>query len=777
MRERIVLRDLLSVPLSDTEWQKIAVNNPVLPQQERLIINCEGVNPNDLNSEQVSYLFFYILQNQWQVHEYTDVFRGCGDEFSDFLDDVIERRITVNMPNINNNQELSSGTTLDNRYKIISSIGHGNFGQTYLAEDLRSPTYRKCVVKQFKPIASQQGTISVAKSLFEREAKTLEQLQNPCIPKLLAYFEENKELYLVQEYIDGTPLDKLVQPNRPRTQQELINILKDILEPLNYLHERNIIHRDIKPSNLIRRNQDNKIVLIDFGAVKATTVLNPNGGQNKTIIGTAGYMPPEQSMGNPCLSSDIYAVGMVAIQAATGLNPLDLPRDSQTQELIWQDKALQLEQGLKDILQKMVCYNCVHRYPTAKETLEAIKEWEDSPQPPPPPPRLEKLLVALKEKKSIVYVGGVLGLAVIALGLKSLPYFHKAKISTDTVTIGTLWTPESYTKLTDHLKEELVPANYFDYLQGKKITVIINGDKTLDYEEARNRIKNKQWDVAFTNSPINSIFAKEQGYSYVGAMFPDSPGYQGGLFVTNDSAIQSIDDIKPDTKVALGSFNSASSFYVPAYALYGKTISVDLGNRGQKIIQKVKNGEVDVGAAAIGDSIKRDDPALRIIYVSSQIPGAGVYLSPNLSTRDQDALKKVMSTASKEAQKDANYGVNTPEPDYTEFKKVIARVDNILVCSDFQKNPVNLYCPNGDIYQLSGVINGATIKANNYLLRVVSTDKKIYNVAVPKTLVAAIFGSDDLKKLQNQPVDIRIPSSPEGSNINITQSRQLRLKQ
>lgn len=380
-----------------------------------------------------------------------------------------------------------------------------------------------------------------------------------------------------------------------------------------------------------------------------------------------------------------------------------------------------------------------------------------------------------KPKWAQLVIPGILVLGAIALAIKSIPYFQKPKISTNTLTIGTLWTSESQNKLAEHLKKELVPSNYWEFLQGKQINIIINGDKTLPYEEAQNRIQNKQWDIAFTNSPVISIFAKDQGYSYLAAMFPESPGYHSGLFVPIDSPINSLDDIKPETIVALGSLNSASSFYMPTYALYGKTISVDMDNRGRKIIEKVKKGEADIGAAAIGDSIKRDDPELKIIYVSSQIPGAGVYLSPQLSPSDQEAIKQVMLSAPKDVQKQANYGPNIPEPDYTEFKKVIERVETILVCSDFKKNPVNLFCPEAGILSIAGKINGGAIKGNNYLLKVVSQDNKIYTIVLEKNLLGRIFGSDDLSKVQNKSIQITVPfSSPQG-NIKITQPRQLKL--
>jgi serine/threonine-protein kinase len=237
---------------------------------------------------------------------------------------------------------------------------------------------------------------------------------------------------------------------------------------------------------------------------------------------------------------------------------------------------------------------------------------------------------------------GIILLLPITAFLYSIPYFTRVKLSQTEITIGTLWKPEATQDLADFLEAKSVPSNYFDFLQGKKIRVRINGDSTLAYKEAESRMESKQWDIAFTNSPILSVSAKENSYKYVAGMFPRSNFYQSGLFVRTDSSIRSLRDIQASTRVGLGSFSSASSFYMPVYDLYGKSITANVGNRGGAIINLVKEGKVEIGAAAIGDSIRGDDPTIRIIHVSRDIPGAGVYASPNLSTSDYEQIRQLM---------------------------------------------------------------------------------------------------------------------------------------
>jgi len=251
------------------------------------------------------------------------------------------------------------GTILRNHYKIIDTLGSGGFGDTYLAEDLDLPRNPKCVVKHLKPKTSDPTVFPVALKLFEREAEALYELgrDSDQIPKLLAHFQEGTEFYLVQEFIEGHDISKELTDGKKLSESYTITLLTGILEALAVAHQKNIIHRDIKPQNLMRRKSDNKIVLIDFGAVKEISVLttaNQPGATTLTVtVGTPGYMPSEQSNGKPKLSSDIYAVGIVGIKALTGKEPKDLPTDQDTENIIWWHET-RVSNYLANILDKMV---------------------------------------------------------------------------------------------------------------------------------------------------------------------------------------------------------------------------------------------------------------------------------------------------------------------------------------------------------------------------------------------------------------------------------------
>lgn len=220
----------------------------------------------------------------------------------------------------------------------------------------------------------------------------------------MAYFEEKQEFYLVQEFIYGHPLGKELPPGKKWTESQVIQMLIEVLKILEFVHSQGVIHRDIKPDNLIRNALDHKLFLIDFGAIKqvrsqaATTsretnqrvmplgnrlaMLSRGNAQNAiasshnniTIaVGTPGYMPSEHIRKVPRPSSDIYALGMMAIQALTGIHPHKLQDDPHTGEIVWQHLAF-VSSELASILTKMTRYHFKDRYQTATETLYALEE-------------------------------------------------------------------------------------------------------------------------------------------------------------------------------------------------------------------------------------------------------------------------------------------------------------------------------------------------------------------------------------------------------------------
>lgn len=276
---------------------------------------------------------------------------------------------------------------LRGRYKIIDLISDNTgFGITYLAEDLDLPNNPKCVVKQLnRQKLSELGSensdeLEKIIELFYRESESLYKLGNhPQIPCLFARFKENDEYYLVQEYIRGDDLCSEIIPTRLLNERQTIKLLQEILEVLVFVHDNNYIHRDLKPANIMRREHDQKIVLIDFGAVKEivseiNTFINLSKSESclPTIIGTPPYAPIEQLNTAPKVkfANDIHAVGIIGIEALTG------SRDDINN---WRRNSnIEVSNDLAIILDRMTHRNYQQRYQNAREALQALKKIEKS---------------------------------------------------------------------------------------------------------------------------------------------------------------------------------------------------------------------------------------------------------------------------------------------------------------------------------------------------------------------------------------------------------------
>ncbi|MBD2211403.1 serine/threonine protein kinase [Nostoc linckia FACHB-104] len=274
---------------------------------------------------------------------------------------------------------------LRNRYRPIQLLGNGGFGKTYLAEDL-DKLNEYCVIKQFAPRVQGTAAINKATELFEQEARRLQQLgEHPQIPTLLAYFEEENNLYLVQQFINGQNLLAELKQQGTFKEEKIWEVLLDLLNILKTVHQHKVIHRDIKPENIIRRSTDNKLVLIDFGISKllTMTVINNPG----TIIGSPGYAPLEQMQdGKAYPASDLYSVGATCFHLLSGIHPWIMWEQqgygwvSSWRKHLQQPQSSELEKILDKLLQK----DYQQRYQSAEEVLQDFSSPLPSPSPVQP---------------------------------------------------------------------------------------------------------------------------------------------------------------------------------------------------------------------------------------------------------------------------------------------------------------------------------------------------------------------------------------------------------
>ncbi|WP_181314399.1 serine/threonine protein kinase [Phormidesmis priestleyi] len=304
---------------------------------------------------------------------------------------------------------ISLGTLLRQRYLIKQVLGQGGFGRTYLAID-QERFNEPCVLKEFTVPYQDDALVEKAKTLFQREASTLYQIQHPQIPRFWAAFEDEQRLFLVQDFVKGQTYRSLLQARKQKGQAfsetEVLHLLNYLLPVLSYLHDRDIVHRDISPENIILRSHNQGFeqlfgqpasenlpvelpVLIDFGAVKEAASHWPIVS-SITRVGKVGYAPPEQlQTGNVSPHSDLYALGATSLVLLTGREPQGL-LDSQTLAWQWQPYA-KISGLLALVLQKMLALQPGDRYQSARETwadlqplMEAMQRTLLNPMLSPP---------------------------------------------------------------------------------------------------------------------------------------------------------------------------------------------------------------------------------------------------------------------------------------------------------------------------------------------------------------------------------------------------------
>jgi serine/threonine-protein kinase len=287
---------------------------------------------------------------------------------SSFHSDILEQ---TQLGRMCGSQEL-----FRDRYQILRMLGRGGFGVTFLAKDAYLPSQPQCVIKQLCPRFTDYPALVSARERFEREAKTLSLLgSHSQIPRLLDYFSIDEEFYLVQEYVRGYTLARLIRRIGPISEAAVKKLLGEMLPLLQYIHQNRVIHRDIKPQNVIRCQDDGRLVLIDFGAVKEIAQFGDTGGKTATtnFIGTVGFAPPEQFALRPVYASDIYALGVTCLYLLTGKAPLDFESNRRSGEIIWRN-TVDVSEPFAQILDRMLVISLQERYQSAGAILRSLNK-------------------------------------------------------------------------------------------------------------------------------------------------------------------------------------------------------------------------------------------------------------------------------------------------------------------------------------------------------------------------------------------------------------------
>ncbi|MGB3787483.1 MAG: serine/threonine-protein kinase [Phormidesmis sp.] len=279
-------------------------------------------------------------------------------------------------------QACGSLLTVGDRYRLTSLLGQGGFGRTFLAMRLTSDAQADqrqaslCVIKQIyqsSPRLQSGGSSSSFDSSFNAEAGRLRKLgEHPQIPRLLEAIASEQGHFLVQEYAPGQNLQQQVDADGPWAEDRVRSLLKSLLNVLQYVHSFQIIHRDIKPANIVsrsglahdkdRRESAPSPMLVDFGAAKSV-----RHSEAKTVIGSAGYAAPEQSMGQATFASDVYSLGLTCLYLLTGLHPFEL-YSAVEDRWVWQDYLpTPVDSRFAQVLNQMVARSLQQRYSSMEQ--------------------------------------------------------------------------------------------------------------------------------------------------------------------------------------------------------------------------------------------------------------------------------------------------------------------------------------------------------------------------------------------------------------------------
>ena len=279
-------------------------------------------------------------------------------DLSDPISPVTNLKKTMHVP----------GSILDRRYQIIQKLGEA--GRTYLAKDLQVDGDARCVVEQLNPNCDSEENWQIIKRHLLNEIVVLERLgDHPQIPQFYGYFIEERQFYLVREYIDGDNLEQQVE-RKIFDEASTIYLIQDTLRILDFLHKTNVVHRNVRPVHLIKRKLDNTFVLINFGALEEIESIKIDlEGRliRDRLTPNWFYSAPEQKAGDYNFSSDLYALALTAIYALTGRSPQEISGNYR-----WQEQC-QISPQLKAILNKMIAPTVERRYKSALEVLYDLR--------------------------------------------------------------------------------------------------------------------------------------------------------------------------------------------------------------------------------------------------------------------------------------------------------------------------------------------------------------------------------------------------------------------
>lgn len=338
------------------------------------------------------------------------------------------------------------GQVLIERYRILSLQASTPFGDTYLASDLYRPGYPHCVLKHLKPLSDTPKTPRLLRILLEKKVVVRQKLgRGNCAPQILNFFDVEQQFYIVEEIVPGHSLHQELLPNHRLSEGHALKLLQDLLKILDGIHRQQVLHLDICPENIVRRMPDGQLLFTNFRLIREISTPRGDSYPRKPATRlpidrmTAPYQPLEQLYGLPEPASDLYAVGMILIQALTGLSAPEImglrrQTDDGMGNILWHPYT-DASRGLIACLDRMVKQRVQERYQSTAQVLQDLEPLWHSPtldrrRLPPAPSNRQELTVRQPtvQQPTTMHswlMGGILGLFLV-IGSVGLFLFNRA---------------------------------------------------------------------------------------------------------------------------------------------------------------------------------------------------------------------------------------------------------------------------------------------------------------------------------------------------------------
>jgi eukaryotic-like serine/threonine-protein kinase len=403
-------------------------------------------------------------------------------------------------------------------YQIVKVLGLGRSGITYLAQDIDTIELPLCVIKEIQPINNSESNSALIQAMFEAQGSIAYRVgQHPQVPSIVAKFEEDGHRYLVREYIEGELLSQELIPGTIWSQTQVFDFLMDLIGVLCFVHSFNYIHQDINPHNIIRRHDDGRFNLIGFSTVKDLGCNDLNFSVNYPVnYNNSSYISYEQEHNSPQFNSDIYAVGVIAIQALTGNFPLD--RDADSYEFQWQDK-LNIDARLLKIIDRMVRPDYRNRYQSGFEVLADLQSFALTQLP---------INKTNQFKPYLIFAGAICTL-LLGIGIvKLLAVNNKPKLLTSTVVATKVIAPtvDLDSKWRIYTDKD-VKLKYAKNWQKDDVQNVITGEQVIFTSPKQDSVDKYQENISIrveklTNPQINLLNYTQAAIAEIKKYYPDA---------------------------------------------------------------------------------------------------------------------------------------------------------------------------------------------------------------------------------------------------------------